>query len=599
MTITDSISDLKLTPDSERLGLLIQALDNPHSKYGSLDCAARETIRTQVLEYARKHRIKPKNFGPKPQKPTSQKRERVRTCKPKPQEAVPPPVPVAPLLLDTTELAREFSIEAQKIYQPEKLRVPGRFALCWREGTEPFQQELYDVSQLDNVMHRVAGMPERDRRHFWLSQSTYAPYAVDRRISSIMLLNAVWVDIDILHPPNDFPADELPPLDCERDAEVLARILVAQVEDEIGLTASQVVATGGGLLLRFNFEEAIPTLARARWTSVQKHLVKLVSDLRPAGFTDARQWRWPVDASASDAARILRLVGTVNPKWGHRCRVIFDSGKRYSFDELADRILPYTRDEVAEFRARMAQFNQWTKNRQKAAAAGIRTGKRTPVADKQALIEDEAVRAVWTARFEFGRELLTARGGARDGHRNNLFWPMATALAWSAPGVPELTQELAALHQQHFSYDGWTRAEALQSAGSVIKRMHEGKDKLYKMRSETFAQLLETTDQEMREFGHLLSASSDTHNLRRSAWDKGVMGFEKMKGLSAEAFIAETRRRQAEAGRYAAETRKTNHPPELRELARAMAAQPGRTVREIADALGVSVATAHRWCKLD
>lgn len=505
------------------------------------------------------------------------------------------------VLLETpNELARALSAEARKIYQPEKLRVPGRFALCWREGKEPFQQELYDVEQLDNVLHRVACLPDRDKRHFWLSQSTYTPYAVDRRISSIMLLNAVWVDIDILHPPKDFPADELPPLDCERDAELQARILVAQVEDEIGLTASQVVATGGGLLLRFNFEEAIPTLARARWTSVQKRLVKLVSDLRPAaGFTDARQWRWPVDASASDAARILRLVGTVNPKWGHRCRVVFDSGKRYSFDELADQILPYTRNEVAEFRARMAQFNQWTKNRQAAAAVGIRTGKRTPVVDKQDLIADEAVRALWTSRFEFGRELLTSRGGARDGHRNNCFWPMATALAWSSPGIPELTQELAALHQQHFSYDGWTRAEALQSSASVIKRLQEGRDKLYKMRSETFAQLLETTDREMREFGHLLNSSGDTHNLRRSEWDKGVMGFEKMRGLSADAFIAETRRRQAEAGRYAAAGRRTTHAPELRERARVMAAQPGMTVREIADALGVSVATAHRWCKPD
>ena len=499
--------------------------------------------------------------------------------------------------LDTSELARELSSEARKIYQPEKLRIPGRFALCWREGKEPFQQELYDCSELDNVLHRVARMPDRDRRHFWLSQSTYAPYAVDRRISSVMLLNAVWVDIDLAHPPKKFPQDELPPWDCERDAELMARALVLQVEDEIGLTASQVVATGGGLLLRFNFEEAVPSMARARWTSVQEHLVKLVSDLRPAaGFPDARQWHWPVDASASDAARILRLVGTVNPRWGHRCRVVFDSGRRYSFDELADQILPYTREEVADFRARMAEFKRWTKNRQKAAAAGIRTGKRGAAVDKEALIQDEAVRALWTSRFEFGRELLTARGGARDGHRNNWFWPLATALAWSSPGIPELTQELAALHQQHFSHDGWTRDEAMQSAASVIKRMADGKDKLYKMRSNTFAELLETTPEELRELGHLLSASGDTHNLRRSEWDKGVMGFEKMQGLSADAFIAETRRRQAEAGRYAAANRRTTHNPELREKARQMAAA-GQSEREIAAALGVSNATAHRWCK--
>ncbi len=80
MTITDSSLDLNLKPHAERLGLLLHAIDNPHSKYVSLDSDERESIRAHVLEYAREHSIKPKNFGPK------QKRERVRrrerTCTP-------------------------------------------------------------------------------------------------------------------------------------------------------------------------------------------------------------------------------------------------------------------------------------------------------------------------------------------------------------------------------------------------------------------------------------------------------------------------------------------------------------------------------------
>ncbi len=500
-------------------------------------------------------------------------------------------------VLNTPEqLALELAVEPFKLYQPDKLRVPGRFALCSKLGTQKIQQELYDVSQLDSVMRRVASMPDRDQRHFWIGQSTLAPYATNRRISSVMLLNAVWVDIDLAHPPKAFPADALPPwADCDRDAEILAQALVMQLEDAVGLTASQVVATGGGLLLRFNFDEALPAVARPRWTSVQQHLVKLVTDLRPAAaFPEARQWRWPVDASASDAARILRLAGTVNPRWGNRCRVVFDSGVRFGFDDLADRLLPYTRQEVAEFRAKMAAGAGWTKNRQAAAAVGIRTGKLSPEVTKQALIEDEAARALWAGRFEFGRELLTARGGAAEGHRNNWFWPLANALAWSCTGREQLTQELAALHHQHFTHKGWTRGEAMQAAGSVVQRLGEGKDKLYKMRSAKFAELLAVTPDEMREFGHLLSSSGSTHNLKRAAWQDGIMGFERMQGLSAEAFIAETRRRQAEAGRYAATARTTTHAPAMREQARQLAAE-GLSLRQIGQVLGVGHMTVSRW----
>lgn len=593
MTKTDSIPELNLRPDAGRLGLLLHALADPLSKYACLDSTELEALKAQVLDYARQQGIKPKNFGTKP------KRERV------PRERVsrkPTVKPVAAAraepLFTTEQLALDLLGESRKIYQPEKLRVPGRFALCSKIGNGKIEQELYDVSQLDSVMRRVASLPDRDQRHIWISQSTLVPYAVNRRISSVMLLNAVWVDIDLAHPPKSFPADELPPWHSDKDAEMLARVLVAQIEDALGLTASQIIATGGGLLLRFNFEEAIPAVARPRWSSLQQHLVKLVSEIRPvAAFPEARQWRWPVDSNANDAARILRLVGTVNPRWGNRCRVVYDSGLRYSFDELADRILPYTRQEVAEFRAKMAVANQWTQNRQAAAAVGIRTGTFSPDTEKQALIADEAARALWSGRFEFGRELLTARGGAREGHRNNWFWPLANALAWSCTGVEQLTQELAALHHQHFNHDGWKRSEAMKSAATVVNRLRAGgKSELYKMPTATFAQKLEVTPDEMRQFGHLLNPSGDAHNLKRSQWNHGAMGFEKMQGLSSEAFIAETRRRQAEAGRYAAAVRQSNLAPELREKARAMAAE-GKTEREIASALGVSNATAHRWCK--
>lgn len=501
---------------------------------------------------------------------------------------------------ETEQLALELTVEPKKLYKPELLTVPGRFALCSKLGSaDRVQQELYDVSQLDFVMRQVAQMPERDKHHFWISQSTLMPYARNRRISSVMLLNAVWVDIDIAHPPKDFPADALPSWHYDKEAEKLALALVMQIEDECGITASQVVATGGGLLLRLNFERGLPSLARPRWSSLQKQLIKIVSELRPAsGFSNARQWQWPVDAAACDPARVLRLVGTVNPRWGNRCRVVYDSGKSYNFDELADRLLPYTQLEVAEFRKRKAAGDEYTKNRAAAAAAGIRTGSqkiivKDAVSVVQDMISDEAARGLWAGRFEFGRAVLTERGQVQDGTLNNHFWPLANALAWSS-STTQLTQDLAALHHQHFASTGWTRAEAMRSAASVMRKLAAGGP--YKAKSSTFAQQLDATHDELARFGHLLSSTDSKHNENRAVWNLGAMQFEKMEGLSFDEYVAEIRRRQALAGPQSAQTRKTTHPPEMHEKARQLSAS-GVSKTAIAIELKVNRNTIIGWLK--
>lgn len=492
----------------------------------------------------------------------------------------------APNGVESTQSSLTF--EPRLLYKPHKMSVPGRFALCSKaSGAKRVEQELFDLSRLDWVLSQVNRMPESHKSHFWISQATLAPWAVNRRISSIMLLNAVWVDIDMAHPPRSFDTTKLPP---GRDPVLLAALLAQQMEDSALPSPSLIISTGGGLCAKYVFETSLPSVARARWQSVQQHFVSKIGALGDFGQ------RWPVDHTASDAARILRLVGSHNPRWDAPCRIVWGDGKPYDFDHLADCILPYSRQEVAEFKARLQEFKGWDQNRVMASSAGIRPGSGAKVLaadqDKERLMSDELIRSMWNARFEFGRAVLEARGGSQSGQRNNHFWPMANAIAWSCTSADSLTRELASLHHSLFKADGWTQGEAMSTAASVARRLKTGA--LYKMKTATFLDTLEVTKLELETFGEMLGTSR--HNANRSTWNAGVMGFEPMRGLQSEEFIAETRRRQALAGARSARGRQTNHGADLREKA-ILLKNNGLTQSKIAAEIGASQQTVSRWLK--
>ena len=483
-----------------------------------------------------------------------------------------------------------LAFEPELLYQPEKLTVPGRFALCSRtHGKDSkIHQDIFDVSQLEWAISQVEKMPERHRKHFWISQATLAPWAVNRRISSIMLLNAIWVDIDLAHPPKSFAG-----LAPQGSPEVLAARLGMQLQDKGLPPPSLIVSTGGGLCAKYLFELGLPSTARARWQSVQRHFMDLVGNL---DHFDSLESRWPVDYSVGDAARILRLVGSDNPRWALPCRVVWGNGQRYDFDYLADHLLPYTRQEVADFKANLKVYKGWDANRAAASAVGIRKPRASALeATKAEQISDEAARSLWNSRFEFGRAVLQARGGAQEGQRNNHFWPMANALAWSCTGAEELTKELSSLHQSFFKAEGWTQAEAMRTAGSVMRRLKNGNP--YKMKTPTFLEKLEVTSGEMEAFSGFLGTSK--HNIKRSEWNAGAMGFEPMKDLSSADFIVETRRRQALAGARSAEVRgapANAHGQDVRAKAVLMK-NSGLSTRQIAQEIGVSQKTVSNWTR--
>jgi hypothetical protein len=102
---------------------------------------------------------------------------------------------------------------------------------------------------------------------------------------------------------------------------------------------SLVVATGRGLALVWR-HEPVPRYALPRWKACQDYIFDALRELG-------------ADPSARDAARVLRLVGSRNSKSGTTVGAIGeDHGEStWDFGDLADEILPLTREELKKVRA--------------------------------------------------------------------------------------------------------------------------------------------------------------------------------------------------------------------------------------------------------
>ena len=114
---------------------------------------------------------------------------------------------------------------------------------------------------------------------------------------------------------------------------------------------SLVVSSGQGLQLVW-FLEPIPAQSLPRWTAIQNRIQEA---LEPVG----------ADASSKDAARVLRLAGTVHGKSGNVVEIIGGDKAIWTFDDLAAEVLPLSRDYVAELRD-MRRIQRAKKKRSKA-----------------------------------------------------------------------------------------------------------------------------------------------------------------------------------------------------------------------------------------
>jgi len=471
----------------------------------------------------------------------------------------------------TTFCKKEALRDLQALHKPTKDRYPW-LTWHWRGiGMRTLQHRAVPADGLDSIISGILKRPMYHQEDHWVAQNSFKHQT--RRTLHLHTCSALYLDIDL-------GIDDAPVATADRYAQRLLSDC-----DLIGIPRpTYIVWSGRGMHPKWILSQPLSSAALPRWNACQKYLSQKIAE---AGAG------WPVDMQARDASRILRLVGTCNNKSGPdggRSRPVYlawDGGTTYDFETLAEWILPYSREQIAQIRidakARAAAATEWQAwDRNRTAAQGLLKSSISSAAHAAA----EATQGLHWHRLNALRTIAAARGGIQEGQRNNWTWITAVALAQGAGELTRLDRELPILMRE--IAPTYTAAEVMASAGSVRRRMQEGgKDALYRLKTATIIERLGLTDTEAALLRQ--GKGHETHQ-------PGIMGMAPIKGLSPEAWAAEVRRRYSEGARHSTATRGRSGritSPKA-EQARAMRAQ-GATTAAIAQALETSDRAVRRW----
>ena len=390
----------------------------------------------------------------------------------------------------------------------------------------------------------------------WISQAEF--WAPTRRLLHFMRVGLLFVDLDTYKLP------EFAGLSAEAQLECLLRLCEA-----VGLPEpSLVIFSGRGLQAKWLLDSGLPARALPRWSLVQHEIGRRLAALG-------------ADANALDASRVLRLVKTVNSRSGEVVRVVHFSGARYSFDEMANSLLPLTRAKLQELRQERAADPEYQKR------AATRTKGHLTAIDTGALGHLRpfiGAQLAWDRLADL-RTLARLRGwteGAPDGSRDLAVFIGASFLAQAVPNVPRFYDELRVLGREFAPH--WNFRDINASASAVVarmRRMGRGEtveyagvqvDPRYRWRNDTLIQRFGITPDEERQLATIVS-----------------------RGEAARRHAEREAQRRQEAG---AVTRAEylSASENKRATARLMRAK-GMTQRAIAAELGVSVGSVNGWLR--
>lgn len=206
-----------------------------------------------------------------------------------------------------------------------------------------------------------------------------------RLIKLLDRINALYVDIDMHDAKGDV------------DMMKMAAIALDRLERAHAPLPNVIVYTGRGIHMYWTLSEALPSAALPRWQACQRALVKLLKG----------------DPQSADATRVLRMIGTTNTKangWKVTAEIVVP--QRYTFDELADEILPFTRAEIRDISAARAARRAKTDK-------GDRPAKGT-IFDRWHHVYSDLHRILDFHWF----------GGVPEGHRNTMLFHLSNALSW-------------------------------------------------------------------------------------------------------------------------------------------------------------------------
>lgn len=340
------------------------------------------------------------------------------------------------------------------------------------QGCPPYnwQQHSYSLEELPEVLPRYLGAED-----VYVSQNRF--YG-SRSVARLAELSSLYADVDFYNRPH---------LASMHPRGVLEEAFAALERARIP-APSLAVSTGRGLSLVW-LHEPVPRPALPRWDACQRYIHEALKGLG-------------ADPLAKDAARVFRLVGTRNSKTGASVEALWVNPKGpWNFDDLAEEILPFTREELEELRARRQAQSKGAKKKG--------TGRRG--ATRNLL----TITTLHEARLEDLQRLVRLRGmdelppGQRDP------WMFAAAVSLSYLVKPYLLdRELLALGRETA---GWSESETRSRMQSVLRRAvsaGEGgtvqwvgapRDPRYKLSNPRIIEMLEITAAEEKEMRTIIS----------------------------------------------------------------------------------------------
>jgi hypothetical protein len=367
----------------------------------------------------------------------------------------------------------------------------------WRERSYPVEVAL---QLLDH---------HRGRENVYLSTQRFRGR---RRIAQLLSMGALYADLDYYRVP------QLADADPRRVLELALKLLASASMPEPSLA----ISSGRGLYLLW-LHSPIPRAALPRWTACQRELHEV---LRTLG----------ADRAALDAARVLRVVGTLHAQSGTMVEAITPAGEVRPFEELADQVLPVGRAELYDIRIQRARRD-------------ARTAQESPQAPPQGF----TAATLWEARLSDLQKLKELRwfGDPMPDFRDRWMFVAGVGMSWLAV-PPVLQRELFALARE---VGGWTEGRTRSKLQAVFRTSREaaaGKrvewagvdwDPRYRLKNQTIIEWLEITPEEEREFKTIIS----DHERRRR--DRQRKGYE----MTRREYETRAAKRRAQARRLAAE----------------------------------------------
>ncbi|MCG4572844.1 DNA-binding response regulator [Clostridium cochlearium] len=168
--------------------------------------------------------------------------------------------------------------------------------------------------KIDELKENVGKVLSIDGINVYLSPNSF--YKPIRRIENVRKLNSLYIDLDY------YTLDKFKNLTVDQILWQLEKDYFKSKVPE----ANFIVITGRGLAIYWLIEP-VPYKALPLWNAVQKNFLNKLKEIG-------------ADEKSIDAARVMRLSGSVNQKNGHAVDLLFYKSDRYNLRDIQENYLP-------------------------------------------------------------------------------------------------------------------------------------------------------------------------------------------------------------------------------------------------------------------